>query len=147
MRLSTTGRYGLRAMVDLAAHGDLGPVPIQAIAKRQALSEKYLEQLLGMLKKAGLVRSIRGTAGGYLVQGNLNEISVGDILRALEGDLSPVDCTGCNVDSGCKSANSCVSKFVWQKMNDSMESTVNHIYLNELADQAKAMEAQYAEEQ
>lgn len=147
MRLSTKGRYGLRAMVDLAAHGDLGPVPIQAIAKRQELSEKYLEQLLGMLKKAGLVRSIRGTAGGYQVQGNLNEISVGDILRALEGDLAPVDCTGCNVDSGCKTANSCVSKFVWQKMNDSMESTVNHIYLNELAEQARAMEAQIAEEQ
>ena len=94
MKLSTKGRYGLRAMVDLAVTCEEGPVPIQAIAKRQDLSEKYLEQLLGMLKKAGLVKSIRVNQGGYQIAGDTADISVGDILRALEGELLPVDCVG-----------------------------------------------------
>lgn len=139
MRLSTKGRYGLRAMVDLAVNGDASPVSIQAIAKRQDLSEKYLEQLLGMLRKAGLVKSIRGTQGGYMIVGNKNEISVGDILRALEGDLAPVECSGFSDDSPCQAAGGCVTKYVWKKINDSIEDTVNHIFLSELEEQARSL--------
>ena len=141
MKLSTKGRYGLRAMVDLAVTCEEGPVPIQAIAKRQDLSEKYLEQLLGMLKKAGLVKSIRGNQGGYQIAGDTADISVGDILRALEGDLLPVDCVGFEDETSCKAAKSCATKYVWKKINESLEDTVNHITLKELVAQTKSMQA------
>ncbi|MCI8549675.1 MAG: Rrf2 family transcriptional regulator [Lachnospiraceae bacterium] len=141
MKLSTKGRYGLRAMVDVAVAGEEAPVPIQAIAKRQDLSEKYLEQLLGMLKKAGLVKSIRGNQGGYQIEGDTAKISVGDILRALEGDLLPVECAGFGEESSCKTAKFCATKYVWKKINESLEDTVNHITLKELVEQTKSMQA------
>lgn len=145
MKFSTKGRYGLRAMVDVAVAGETAPVPIQAIAKRQDLSEKYLEQLLGMLKKAGLVKSIRGNQGGYQIEGDPAGISVGDILRALEGELLPVECAGFEEESTCKAAKSCVTKYVWKRINESLEETVNHISLKELVEQTKSMQAETRE--
>lgn len=147
MKFSTKGRYGLRAMVDVAVAGEEAPVSIQAIAKRQDLSEKYLEQLLGMLKKAGLVKSIRGTQGGYQIEGDTAKISVGDILRALEGELLPVDCAGFEEEGACRTAKSCVTKYVWKKINESLEETVNHITLKELVEQTKSMQAGTWEEE
>lgn len=141
MKFSTKGRYGLRAMVDVAVAGEEAPVPIQAIAKRQDLSEKYLEQLLGMLKKAGLVKSVRGNQGGYQIEGDTAAISVGDILRALEGELLPVECVGFEEESSCRAAKSCVTKYVWRRINESLEETVNHITLKELVEQTKSMQA------
>ena len=94
MKLSTKGRYGLRALIDLAQNSGEEPVSITSISTRQDLSERYLEQLMSMLKKAGLVRSVRGAGGGYVLARKLEEISVGDVLRALEGSLEPVDCAG-----------------------------------------------------
>ena len=140
MKLSTKGRYGLRAMVDLAENNEKGPVSIQSIAGRQELSEKYLEQLLGMLKKAGLVTSIRGHQGGYQIAGDMAAISVGDILRALEGDLAPVDCGGLKEASSCRAAKSCVTKYVWKKINDSLEEAVDSITLKELVEQSRSMQ-------
>lgn len=93
MKLSTKGRYGLRAIVDIAVFGEKEPAAVSAISERQDISIRYLEQLLSKLKKAGLVKSIRGAQGGYVLAGNAEDISVGDVLRALEGDLTPVDCT------------------------------------------------------
>lgn len=84
MKLSTKGRYGLRAMIDLARYSEEEPVSISSIASRQDISERYLEQLVGLLKKAGLVQSIRGATGGYVLAKGAKEISVGDVLRALE---------------------------------------------------------------
>ena len=84
MKLSTKGRYGLRALVDLAVHGEEAPVSIQSIAVRQNISERYLEQLMGAMKKANLVTSTRGAQGGYRLARPAREISVGDVLRALE---------------------------------------------------------------
>ncbi|MCI9068101.1 MAG: Rrf2 family transcriptional regulator [Lachnospiraceae bacterium] len=147
MKFSTKGRYGLRAMVDVAVAGEEAPVSIQAIAKRQDLSEKYLEQLLGMLKKAGLVKSIRGNQGGYQIEGDTAKISVGDILRALEGELLPVDCAGFEEDGACKAAKSCVTKYVWKRINESLEETVNRITLRELVEQTKSMQAGTWEEE
>ena len=89
MKLSTKGRYGLRAMIDLARYSEEMPVSISCIAARQGLSEGYLEQLVALLRKAGLVKSIRGASGGYVLTRAAKEISVGDILRALEGSLEP----------------------------------------------------------
>ena len=87
MKLSTKGRYGLRALIDLAQYSKDAPVSIMSISSRQELSERYLEQLMSMLKKAGLMKSIRGAAGGYILAKPADEISVGDVLRALEGSL------------------------------------------------------------
>ena len=92
MKLSTKGRYGLRAMIDLARYSEKEPVSIGSVAARQEISERYLEQLVALLKKAGLVKSIRGASGGYVLAKKPSEISVGDILRALEGSLEPVKC-------------------------------------------------------
>ena len=92
MKLSTKGRYGLRAMIDLARYSEVEPVSINSIAARQNISERYLEQLVALLRKAGLVKSIRGATGGYILAKDAAEISVGDILRALEGSLEPVKC-------------------------------------------------------
>ena len=85
MKLSTRARYGLKALVDLGLHCETEAVSIQSIAARQGLSDSYLEQLMAKLKKAGLVTSIRGASGGYYLAKPASEISVGDILRALEG--------------------------------------------------------------
>ena len=94
MKLSTKGRYGLRAILDLAVYQDAGAVSIQSIADRQNISESYLEQLLAKLKKAGLVVSTRGASGGYRLAKDAGQISVGDVLRALEGSLDAVACPG-----------------------------------------------------
>ena len=132
MKLSTKGRYGLRALIDLAQNSGEEPVSITSISTRQDLSERYLEQLMSMLKKAGLVRSVRGAGGGYVLARKLEEISVGDVLRALEGSLEPVDCAGFEPEGGCSVSDSCVTKYVWKKINDSINQTVDEIRLDQL---------------
>ncbi len=97
-------------------------------------SERYLEQLVALLEKAGLVKSIRGASGGYVLAKKPSEISVGDILRALEGSLEPVECGAFDTTTGegCMASDGCVTKYVWQKINDSINDTVNQIMLDEL---------------
>jgi len=131
MKLSTKGRYGLRAIVDLAINGDKGPVPISSIADRQSLSESYLEQLMAKLKKAGLVTSIRGAQGGYCLARDASEISIGDILRALEGDIN-LDCVALTEDGKikCPRSSLCVSKVVWRRINDAIAETVDALSLS-----------------
>ena len=137
MKLSTKGRYGLRAMIDLARYSQEEPVSIGSVAARQDISERYLEQLVALLKKAGLVKSIRGATGGYVLAKKEEEISVGDILRALEGSLEPVKCAAFYSEDGCTAADGCVTKYVWQKINDSINQTVNEIMLDELVRESK----------
>ena len=134
MKLSTKGRYGLRALIDLAKYSEIEPVPINSIAARQGISERYLEQLMALLKKAGLVRSIRGAGGGYVLAREAGDISVGDVLRALEGKLEPAECAAFHEEDGCAASDGCVTKYVWKKINDNIQDTVNHIYLSELMD-------------
>ncbi len=136
MKISTKGRYGLRALIDLAVHSEIEAVSISSISARQNISESYLEQLMGKLKRAGLVSSTRGAFGGYRLAKDAKEISVGDILRALEGDLHAVECTGFE-ESGCEGADFCVTKFVWQKINDSIASAVDAITLEQLVFESK----------
>lgn len=140
MKLSTKGRYGLRAMIDLAQYSEIEPVSISSISQRQDLSERYLEQLMALLKKAGLIRSIRGAGGGYVLAKEAGNISVGDILRALEGNLEPVDCPALG-DSrhGCEASGSCVTKYVWQKINESINRTVDEIKLDMLVRESKEL--------
>ncbi|HAX50796.1 RrF2 family transcriptional regulator [Muricomes intestini] len=139
MKLSTKGRYGLRALIDLAQYSGNEPVSITSIAGRQEISERYLEQLMALLKKEGLVKSIRGASGGYVLAKDLSEISVGDVLRALEGSLDPVECSGLNPDEGCKAADVCVTKYVWQRINDSINQTVDEMRLDQLVEEQKRM--------
>ena len=139
MKLSTKGRYGLRAMIDLARYSEDEPVSISSIAARQDISERYLEQLVGLLKKAGLVRSIRGATGGYVLARNVREISVGDVLRALEGSLEPVKCAAFYSEEGCMAAEGCVTKYVWQKINDSINETVDRMMLDELVRESRQL--------
>ena len=101
MKISTKGRYGLRALIDLAQYSEIEPVSISSIATRQAISEGYLEQLMSMLKKAGLIKSIRGAGGGYVLARDMSEISVGDVLRVLEGSLQPVECAAFSQEESC----------------------------------------------
>ena len=137
MKLSTKGRYGLRAMIDLAVHGERDAVSIASIAARQQISESYLEQLIPKLRKAGFISSVRGAGGGYVLAKPAEEISVGDVLRALEGNLDPVDCAGLPGASGCEGSDSCVTKYVWQKINESVNHTVDGIFLSELIEESK----------
>lgn len=139
MKLSTKGRYGLRAMIDLADYSEENPQSIANIALRQSISESYLEQLMAKLKKAGLIKSIRGAQGGYILSKASDEISVGDILRALEGDLSPVDCIGIKGEHSCSESDSCVTRFVWKRISESIENAVNSIWLKDLVDDNRKM--------
>ncbi|MBE5941970.1 MAG: Rrf2 family transcriptional regulator [Lachnospiraceae bacterium] len=134
MKLSTKGRYGLRAMIDLADYSEQTPQSIANIAQRQSISDSYLEQLMAKLKKAGLIESIRGAQGGYVLAKNSNEISVGDILRALEGDLAPVKCGELDGHNGCSGSDCCVTKTVWKRINDSIQEAVDGIALSELVE-------------
>lgn len=139
MKLSTKGRYGLRAFIDLAVWGEKEPVSLTSIAERQDISVSYLEQLMAKLKRAGLVNSIRGVNGGYVIAKPAEEISVGDVLRALEGDLAPVECPG--IDNSkmaqCSGSDHCVSKIVWKRINDSINHTVDSIYIGELVKESR----------
>lgn len=136
MKLSTKGRYGLRAMIDMARFSKEEPVSISSIAGRQNISEGYLEQLVALLKKADLVKSIRGAGGGYILSRGADEISVGDILRALEGSLEPVSCSGADEHSGCKASGECVTKVVWKRINESINNAVDEMMLSELVDES-----------
>ena len=131
MKMSTKGRYGLRAMIDLASYGTDQPTPLSVIARSEELSERYLEQLMTKMKKAGLVTSSRGSAGGYCLAKDAADISVGDILRAVEGNLNPVDCS-IEAEASCENADFCVAKYVWQTVNDSINQAVDGISLSEL---------------
>ncbi len=137
MKLSTKGRYGLRALIDLALYSENEAVSIQSIAKRQNISDSYLEQLMRKLRSAGLIVSVRGAQGGYKLARPANEISVGDVLRALEGSLEAVTCGG--EDHSCQGADLCVTRFVWERINSSIRDTVDSIMLSQLVEESRLM--------
>ena len=137
MKLSTKGRYGLRAYIDLAKNSGKGPVSIGSIAARQDISERYLEQLMAKLKKAGLVKSVRGAGGGYALAKPPGEVSAGDVLRALEGSLEPVVCAAFHPEEECPVQENCVTKYVWQKVNESVSRTVDHIMIDTLLEKSR----------
>lgn len=129
MKISTKGRYGLKAVLDIAIGEEA--VSVSSIAKKENISENYLEKLIALLKKAGIVNSVRGAKGGYTLTRDLSEISVGEVLRALEGDLKPVDCA--DLDSeGCESAETCMAKSVWKRIAESINMAVDNLMLSDL---------------
>ena len=143
MKLSTKGRYGLRAMVDLAINATDQKVTIKSISERQGISENYLERIIALLKKAGYVTSSRGAQGGYILSRAPLDISVGDILRALEGNLNPVDCTLINHDKECSQKNLCVTKFVWKRISDSINQAVDSISLQDMVNEQLDIQNKY----
>ena len=136
MKISTKGRYGVTAMYDLALHYGEGPQALKSVAERQGISESYLEQLVSILRKGGYVVSMRGSQGGYVLSRNPEKISVGDIIRLLEGPIAPVDCLLSDVKSQkneyCTKAGNCVTRGVWAKVRDSITDVVDSISLADL---------------
>ena len=136
MKLSTKGRYGMRALIDLAMYGEEEAVSIQSISARQQISDSYLEQLVRKLKRAGLVNSVRGAQGGYRLAKPAEEISVGDVLRALEGSIEAVSC-GKEHNANCLGEDLCVARYVWQKVNKSIQETVDSITISQLVEESR----------
>jgi len=130
MKLTTKGRYGLNAMYDLAMSEGEGPQSVKAIAQRQRIPEAYLEQLICALKKAGLVVSVRGAQGGYRIARPAGEISIGQILRALEGEVLQIDCLA--DEEYCTNACSCPSRRVFTKLAEGMNRLVDSISLADM---------------
>ena len=127
MKLSTKGRYGLKAIVDLATEYDVGGrLSIAQLSERQGISYAYLEQLIGVLRKAGLVSASRGAQGGYTLARAPEAISVGEVLKALEGSTALVDCVGTE-GSDCGNVCTCAARPLWlklqQRIDDVLEST------------------------
>lgn len=137
MKLSTKGRYGVKSMLDLALHNGEGPVALKSIAERQDISENYLEQLFATLRKAGHVKSIRGAQGGYILAHNPRSITIGSILRALEGSLAPVECVVEDDPIKCSKSDRCVTKMVWEKIRDKVNEAVDSITLDDLIEEYK----------
>jgi len=131
MKLSTRSRYGLRAMYDLAINQN-GPVSLKSIAQRQDISEAYLEQLFASLRRAGLVVSSRGAMGGYELARPSSEISIGEILNALEGSTSIADCVG---GEGCKNASFCPSHPVFAKIQQAIDGVLQSMTLENMIEQ------------
>ena len=132
MKLSTKGRYGLKAMFELALTQKNGPVPLRQIAQRQNISEQYLEQIFSTIKKSGLIKSVRGAQGGYLLSKEPKDITVGDILIVLEGPVSISDCV---VDEDiCENSGICVTKIVWERLKKGIEDVINSITLQNMID-------------
>lgn len=131
MILSTKGRYGLKMMLELALSYGSGTMSLKDIAKKQQLSETYLEQLIAYLRKAGLVISIRGAQGGYELARSPAEITVGEIIRTLEGPLAPSECV-MDEEPECSQAEYCVTRIIWEKIRDSINNVIDSINLQDM---------------
>lgn len=134
MKLSTKGRYGLKAMFELALHYGEGPIPLKNIAESQEIPESYLEQLVAVLKRNGLATSVRGAQGGYLLSDAPKNITVGDVIRALEGDIAPSDCVLSENIGKCEKQDFCVTKNVWIKIKNSINDVIDSITLQDMVD-------------
>ncbi|MBQ6632566.1 MAG: Rrf2 family transcriptional regulator [Ruminococcus sp.] len=142
MKISTKGRYALRMMLDLALNEENGYIPIKEIAKRQGISDKYLEQIISILNHAGFVRSVRGAGGGYKLTKKPSEYTVGMILRLTEGSMAPVSCLEDEVNT-CDRAESCVTLGVWKKLYSAINDVVDNITLEDLVEDTKNISGDY----
>ncbi len=132
MKLSSRGHYGLQAMVYLAKVGIRKPIPLKQIAADEYIPEQFLEQILADLRKAGLVKSVRGSKGGYLLADVPENIIVGDIIRVLEGSIDIVNCLEKNDLNSCIKINNCSTKVVWEKLKESMVAVLDKYSLADI---------------
>lgn len=138
MKISTKGRYALRLMIDLAINYEGNPIRIKDIAERQNISNKYLEQIIAILNKAGYVKSVRGPQGGYMLKKSPEEYTVGMILRLTEGSLAPVACVE-EDGTDCERQSGCVTYLLWKKMADAVNDVVDTTTLKDLAEWQKGI--------
>lgn len=131
MKLSTKGRYGVKAMADLAINYGTGPISIKSISSRQNISEYYLEQLFSALRKVNLIKSIRGSGGGYILGREPKDITVYEVLDVLEG---PIEISTCLDNSLCTNVECCATRLVWKKIKDSIDSVTSSITLQDIVD-------------
>jgi len=136
MKISTKGRYALRLMIDIAIHSAAEPVRIKDIAKRQDVSEKYLEQIIAVLNKAGYVKSIRGPKGGYLLTKQPADYTAGMILRLTEGSLAPVSCLEFE-ENDCPRQDQCATLELWKRLDQAIKDVVDSVTLEDLVEWQK----------
>lgn len=139
MKISTKGRYGLRALLDLAVNSNGEHVALSNIAERQGISENYLEQVFSSLRKAGIIKSVKGAQGGYILAEKPSNIRVGSILRVLEGDLSVVQDDGNHPQNYYESIQYCLKLKVWDKMSESINNFVDSLTLEDLVQDYKTL--------
>lgn len=132
MKLSTKGRYGVKAMFELALQYGGEPLSIKEIADRLSMSDYYLEQLFGTLRKSGLINSIRGAQGGYVLSKAPNMITAADILNVLEGPIEISDCI--SDEMNCSRSNYCATRLLWIKISDSVNNVINSVTLQDMLD-------------
>ena len=132
MKVSTKGRYGLRALADLAVNSKGNPVSVASIAQRQHISGNYLESIFSTLKKAGVIKSIKGVNGGYVLTEEAQSIGIGDVLRILEGDLSIIDSQVDDEVSGTGSLRLCIEHNVWDVVSNRIDQVVNSMTLKDI---------------
>jgi Rrf2 family protein len=130
MKVSTKGRYGVRAMLELARLDSNAPMNARSISEEQGIPIPYLEKILFLLNKAGLVRSIKGPGGGYLLAKSSKKISIGDIVRVLEGPIALVECL--EPSKGCDRIEKCVAMILWKKLSNGLEQTLDEVSLYDL---------------
>lgn len=136
MKISTKGRYALRMMIDLAEHQNCGFVALKDIADRQNISKKYLEQIIPILGKSDILKTTRGSQGGYMLSKSPDKYTVGEILRLTEGSLAPVDCL--NQDPiECERSSECATLPVWQGLNKVINEYLDNITLQDILDQQR----------
>lgn len=136
MKISTKGRYALRLMLDIALNSSGEQITIKSIAARQDISDKYLEQIISLLNRAGYVKSVRGAQGGYKLTKDPSEYTVGMILRLTEGNLAPVDCLEENTNE-CSRSSGCVTREVWSELYEAINKVVDRITLQDLVDRSR----------
>ena len=134
MRLTAKGEYGVRAMLHLAFHDREAPLPLKSIADEEKISFQFLEQIFPDLKRHGLISSVRGPKGGYRLSRSPREIRVGDIVRALEGPITPVDCLSeeKKEDKCCPGPEHCRTRFVWERLRDKINDVLDSITLDDM---------------
>lgn len=135
MKISTKGRYALRMLFDLASHNDEGYISLKDIAERQNISKKYLEQIVPLLNKSGLLRTNRGNKGGYMLAKKANEITVSDVLISTEGNLAPVACLEYEVNE-CPRVGECTTLFVWEGLYKTIKEYLGGITLQDIIDRS-----------
>ena len=136
MKISTKGRYALRLMLDLAMNNTGEFIPLKNVSERQDISVKYLEQIITVLVKAGFVKGLRGSRGGYKLAKNPEDYTVGMILRLTEGSLAPVACLDDEINT-CERACDCITLGLWQELYDAINGVVDNITLADLIERAK----------
>jgi Rrf2 family transcriptional regulator, cysteine metabolism repressor len=139
MRISTKGDYATRALQDLALHYAQGPIPIEKVATRQGLPIRYLEQLLLTLKRAGFLLSKRGVNGGYSLAKPPAAITLGEILRAVDGPIESIYCVGEQPRALCARETECVLREVWARVSQAVSAIVDQTSLQDLCDRARAV--------